>query len=367
MNSFMITKSISKKHLKYIIICFIIICYSFSIYCSRSKSDQERDAYFSQFRNNHKSAILISADYIFNNDGLNMPAFIKTNPSTNEIVILDKGNKCFYVFTQEGQFVQKFSRIGQGPGEMMDPIAFDIDYEGTIYMVDRVNNRISIFSSTGEYLNSFRVDGKFVRTPRGYCTIFINNNEEIVVNLPGRGYYFTVFSKDGKILREIGKLQEFNKKHERVNATFGHGYIYVDSKGNYIIILDYLYTVRIYDKNGNFVKELNLDEILGTDEKKYMATPPKGDERLNVSCSIHQILFKEGKIYIMYNIGWEGETFIDCISEYFTQIDKFLINIPDDKLEGNNYFPFDILENYDVLVSLDYYGEVLKFVQNKLH
>ena len=71
--------------------------------------------------------ILISQDYIFNNEGLNTPYSIEENPVSKEIVVSDENNNCIYIFDSNGNFVRKVGRVGQGPGDLMGPRHIAID------------------------------------------------------------------------------------------------------------------------------------------------------------------------------------------------------------------------------------------------
>jgi sugar lactone lactonase YvrE len=77
-------------------------------------------------------------------------------------------------FTREGTFVTAFGRKGSGPGEMEQPHALAMDSRGRLFVGDRSNNRIEIFTQDGKFLDEWR---QFSR-PSG---IFIDNEDNLYV------------------------------------------------------------------------------------------------------------------------------------------------------------------------------------------
>ena len=55
-------------------------------------------------------------------------------------------------FTKEGKFIKTWGKKGTGPGEFDCPHALAIDSQGRLFVADRGNNRIQIFTQDGEFL-----------------------------------------------------------------------------------------------------------------------------------------------------------------------------------------------------------------------
>ena len=53
------------------------------------------------------------------------------------------------VFTTEGQFVRQFGRPGTAPGEMDRPNGLAVADDGTIYLADSNNNRVTALAGDG--------------------------------------------------------------------------------------------------------------------------------------------------------------------------------------------------------------------------
>ena len=61
------------------------------------------------------------------------------------VYILDQGNRRIMVLDQNLKFVRQIGRVGQGPGEMIEPTDLDLDDDNNIYVADPINSRITIF------------------------------------------------------------------------------------------------------------------------------------------------------------------------------------------------------------------------------
>ena len=69
----------------------------------------------------------------------------------------DALNHRIQVFTAEGKFSRAFGRHGQCRGELNRPLAVAIDAKDRVYVTERGNLRVSVFTSEGHCLTSFWV------------------------------------------------------------------------------------------------------------------------------------------------------------------------------------------------------------------
>lgn len=58
-------------------------------------------------------------------------------------------------YTADGKFVSQFGRYGKGPGEFDLLHGLAVDREGRIYVADRTNNRIQIFTKDGTFIEQW--------------------------------------------------------------------------------------------------------------------------------------------------------------------------------------------------------------------
>lgn len=56
-------------------------------------------------------------------------------------------------FNSDGEYITEWGSLGDGPGEFMQPHALAMDSKGRIFVGDRSNNRIQIFTQDGELLD----------------------------------------------------------------------------------------------------------------------------------------------------------------------------------------------------------------------
>jgi len=327
--------------------------------------------------------IFISVDYTFNNEGLYKPYQIREIPKTREKVVLDFGNVCFYVFSHNGKFIRKIGRVGQGPGDMLIPTYFDVDANGDIYVYEHGNKRISIFAKNGKFINSFRV-GSVSRPNK--ANLFVTQEREILINIPSRGYFITVFSRDGEVLQEIGEIPNENSDPS-INAMMSSGTPFKHKDGNYYIFLEALHIVKIFNESGVTIREKKLDEIFSyLPSKKNIAKSINDLKRLLVYVSetkitgvasasfFWDIIYRNNKIYVLpirQYLGSEideNQYFIFVLNEDL-EIERKIILPLNVKLQGPGIFIykncFEVLpETEDVLFPFREGAEIYLFTKN---
>jgi DNA-binding beta-propeller fold protein YncE len=65
------------------------------------------------------------------------------------------GNARVHKFTAEGRLLSSWGEPGEGPGQFNLPHGIALDSQGRVYVADRENSRIQIFSANGEYLTEW--------------------------------------------------------------------------------------------------------------------------------------------------------------------------------------------------------------------
>jgi len=66
------------------------------------------------------------------------------------------GNSCVHKFSSVGEYIMTWGEPGSGPGEFHTPHGVWVDDLEQVYVVDRDNNRIQIFTSDGEYIEEWK-------------------------------------------------------------------------------------------------------------------------------------------------------------------------------------------------------------------
>ena len=73
------------------------------------------------------------------------------------IYVVDRGNNRVQVFSPTGAFITKWGSFGTGDGLLNGPFGIATDYAGNFYVVDSFNHRVEKFSSTGSFLEGLGV------------------------------------------------------------------------------------------------------------------------------------------------------------------------------------------------------------------
>ena len=140
----------------------------------------------------------------------NHPSDIAVAPS-GEIYVSDGyGNSCVHRFTEGGEYISSFGAPGSGPGEFLVPHSIRIAGDGRVYVCDRENNRVQVFSQDGEFLDQW-TDFK------GPMGIHIDANQTVYVT--DQVPRISILDLDGKLLSR--------------GRTFEYGHnVYTDSRGD---------------------------------------------------------------------------------------------------------------------------------------
>lgn len=109
---------------------------------------------------------------------LYQPNDVVVDPRTGDIFVAESHrgglNNRIVHYAADGTVIKTFGRKGSGPGELSEPHTLAMDSRGRLFVGDRENNRIQIFSQDGERLDEWRQFGR----PSG---IYITPDDRIYV------------------------------------------------------------------------------------------------------------------------------------------------------------------------------------------
>ena len=169
----------------------------------------------------------------------NLPTNVALSPA-GEIYVSDGyGNAKIHKFSPDGQFIKSWGEPGSAPSKFHVPHGVTVDADGNVFVCDRENTRIQIFSSEGEFLD------EWTHVARPCQVVFDENNNAYVAELgflagryldsefPGREPIPSrvgIYNRDGDQLSvwgsgEYGKPGEFFAAHGI--AVDSHGDLYV--------------------------------------------------------------------------------------------------------------------------------------------
>jgi DNA-binding beta-propeller fold protein YncE len=104
----------------------------------------------------------------------NFPTNLAIAPAGDLYVSDGYGNARIHKFTPDGRLLLSWGEPGDGPGQFHVPHGIAVDAEGRVYVADRENDRIQIFTGEGEYLTQWRD----VARP---CEVFVGDEGTVYV------------------------------------------------------------------------------------------------------------------------------------------------------------------------------------------
>ena len=148
----------------------------------------------------------------------NLPTDVAFGP-TGEIYVSDGyGNARVVKYDANGQYVLQWGSRGTGPGEFGLPHNLAVDAAGRVYVTDRDNQRVQVFSADGEFLAEWRDIG-------GNSALFMTSDQQlwtggtlrnlegrVVTTLPGgNGGHGMTQTPDGEVFvaQLAGQVQKF--------------------------------------------------------------------------------------------------------------------------------------------------------------
>ena len=140
----------------------------------------------------------------------NHPADACVAPS-GEIYVADGyGNSSVHRFTAEGEYISSFGNPGSGPGQFMVPHSVSVSADGRIYVADRENHRVQVFTADGEFLTEW-TDFK--------CPMGVHIDRDQVVYVTDQIPRISLYTLDGELL---SRGRTFEGMHQ----------VYTDAQGS---------------------------------------------------------------------------------------------------------------------------------------
>jgi hypothetical protein len=172
------------------------------------------------------------------------------------IFVCDQRAHTIYSFDFDGHFIRQFGRLGQGPGEFSDPL-FIFWYKSSVYVTDRGNTRIQVFSEEGIWKEAWNLQRPVLSPAVTADTIMAESPDPRYLadhSVP----LFTFFNLRGEVIRSIPGYLE--KSYLDVIKMFEGNYVTLRTGGGAFHALQvYGDIYRIFDTKGNKVKELKLE------------------------------------------------------------------------------------------------------------
>lgn len=92
--------------------------------------------------------------------------------SQDTLFVVDRTRKTVFTFSaNDGEFINKISRAGRGPGEYVELSDCDI-WQGLIYILSYAEQKLNVYSANGECLNS-------IKLPNQYSKLKVINDDKV--------------------------------------------------------------------------------------------------------------------------------------------------------------------------------------------
>ncbi len=138
---------------------------------------------------------------------------------TGDLFISDGyGNACIHRFTRKGEHVLSWGEPGTGPGQFVLPHSVAVDTGGRVYVADRENYRIQVFTMDGELLTIWP------KVERPTDLVLVDDQYLFVSELNHR---ISIWSLDGTLLTHWGDEGRSNDAGRFISPHT----IAVDSRG----------------------------------------------------------------------------------------------------------------------------------------
>ena len=187
--------------------------------------------------------------------------------SQGNLYVSDEWLNRISMFTSDGDWLGSWGIKGKADGEFDKPSGIAFDHEDNLYIVDTGNNRIQKFTKDGQFLDKWghegTGDGEF-NMPWG---IDIDSNGDVFI-ADWRNDRIQKFTSDGQFLMKFGVSGSGDGELNRPTdmAVDGQGLIYVADWQND--------RVQVFDSEGRFITKIIGDATLSKwGEQKLDANP----------------------------------------------------------------------------------------------
>lgn len=196
--------------------------------------------------------------------------------SDGTIYVVDGVNNSIKVFDQKGRLVSSWGRNGSGDGELQFPLGIDVDASGLVYVADTGNHRIQIFDSRGTSVGKVTMPSRNGKPP---------DPTDVAVDEPRNRLYVVDNDNHTILVYELSTrtfLQSFGEPGTEKRAFRYPFLMAVDHEG-YLYVVDVINTrVQVLNREGLFVAYIG-----GWGVEKGEFYRPKG-----------VALDKQGRVYV---------------------------------------------------------------------
>ncbi|WP_421849083.1 peptidyl-alpha-hydroxyglycine alpha-amidating lyase family protein [Novosphingobium sp.] len=124
-------------------------------------------------------------------------------------------------FSPSGKFLFQWGRPGSGPGEFNTPHSIAVDKTGLVYVADRENDRVQIFTGDGRFVRQIR--SREIGRPYGLALlpggrmVVADGGEQPDTGLDRSG--LAVITTNGRVLQRLGRYGNYDGQFRMAHAV----------------------------------------------------------------------------------------------------------------------------------------------------
>jgi hypothetical protein len=181
------------------------------------------------------------------------------------VLVFDRRAHAVFAVDAARTSANKIVQVGQEPGRVLQPTAFDASPDGRFVVADAPNRRerVQLFDPNGQRLAGFDLPGR--ASPRVFVSNFVLSGvgslrftgRTVLINHPETGALITEYDISGYPLRSIGRLRPTSHESDRaLHLALNTGLpLSAPDGGHYFVFQTGEPRFRKYDRRGQLVFE----------------------------------------------------------------------------------------------------------------
>ncbi|MCK4695069.1 MAG: 6-bladed beta-propeller [Candidatus Cloacimonetes bacterium] len=192
-----------------------------------------------------------------------------------KIYIVDRQNHEIKVFSYEGDYLQTIGSEGKGPGEFREPLNIGFIKDSKIIISDTQNRRFQLFDKRGNFIKSYKME---VDSP-GFFQIDSNKriyNKSFFFNFGNdetENPLFNIYDIEFNKVAELGKEEKYNQPFETYvmnNCSFT-----IDSKDKVYVNYNVKNKILVFENN-ILIKEIDRELFFAPQKPSFKSENKNG-------------------------------------------------------------------------------------------